>query len=143
MSDEAMRGSVRAFCDALLSHDTERIQYMLHDEVDWLVYGPIDLFPFFGRRTGKKAVLAMLAQVDAYLKLQNCEKDSYLSVGEQSAVLTKLTAICKRTGRTMSLRLAVFTELRDGKIARFRTVFDSLDAAEQVLGREIDLTSAA
>lgn len=143
MSDDTMRGFIRAFCDALLSQDTERITASLHDEVDWLIYGPIDLYPFFGQRSGKQAVLSMLAQLDGYLKLQRCEKDSSLIDDAQSAVLTKLTAICKPTGRTMSLRLALFIEVHEGKVKRLRTVFDSFDAAEQALGREIDLTMAA
>lgn len=143
MSDETMRGFLRAFCDALLSQDTARIAASLHDDIDWLIYGPVDLFPFFGQRKGKQAVVSMLAQLDGYLKLQRCEKDSSLIDDAQSAVLTKLIAICKRSGRTMSLRLALFIEVRDDKVNRLRMVFDSFDAAEQALGREIDLTRAA
>jgi ketosteroid isomerase-like protein len=143
MSDETMRGSIRAFCDALLSHDTERIASWLDDEIDWLVFGPIDLFPFFGQRKGKAAVLSMYAQVGNFLTFKQCEKDTLLIDGPQTAVLTKLNAVHKRTGRVLSLRLAIFAEFRDGKVARLRTVFDSFDAAEQALGREIDLTMAA
>ncbi len=143
MSDQTMRGFVRAFCDALLSHDTRKISEWLADDVDWLVFGPIDLFPFFGQRKGKAAVISMYEQVGNFLAFQQCEKDTLLIDGPQTAVLTKLTAIHRRTGRTLSLRLAIFTEFRDGKVARLRTVFDSFDAAEQAIGREIDLTIAA
>lgn len=143
MSDETMRGFIRAFCDALLSHDTERIAPWLDQDIDWVVFGPIDLFPFFGQRKGKTAVLNMYSQVGNFLTFKQCEKDALLIDGPQTAVLTKLTAVHKRTGRTLSLRLAIFAEFRDGKVARLRTVFDSFDAAEQALGREIDLTMAA
>jgi ketosteroid isomerase-like protein len=143
MSDDTMRGLLRAFCDALLSHDTERIAPWLDEEVDWIVFGPIDLFPFFGQRKGKSAVLTMYSQVGNFLSLKQCEKDTLLIDGPQTAVLTKLTAEHKRTGRTLSLRLAIFAEFRDGKVKRLRTVFDSFDAAEQAIGREIDLTIAA
>ncbi len=143
MSDQTMRGFIRAFCDALLSHDSKRIADWLDDDIDWIVFGPIDLFPFFGQRKGKKAVLDMYAQVGNFVTFKACEKDSLLIEEERAAVLTKLSAVHKRTDRTLSLRLAIFAEFRDGKVARLRTVFDSFDAAEQALGREIDLTIAA
>ncbi len=143
MTDPAMRGAVRAFCDALLSHDSKQIAEWLDDDIDWIVFGPIDLFPFFGQRKGKEAVLDMYTQVGNFLTFKHCDKDSLLIEGDRTAVLTKLSASHKRTGRTLSLRLAIFAEFREGKVVRLRTVFDSFDAAEQALGREIDLTIAA
>jgi ketosteroid isomerase-like protein len=143
MSENLMRGFVRAFCDALLSHDSKKLSEMLDDDVDWIVFGPIDLFPFFGQRSGKAAVLAMFAQLDSSLALKSCDRDSSVVDGEQSASLIKLTAVHKATGRTLSLRLAQFAQFRNGKVVRLRAVFDSFDAAEQALGREIDLTAAA
>jgi ketosteroid isomerase-like protein len=143
MSDEAMRGLFRAFCDALISHESTQIADWLDDDIDWIVFGPIDLFPFFGQRKGRNEVLEMYAQVGNFLTFKHYDKDTLLIEGERAAVLTKLSAAHKRTGRTLSLRLAMFAEFRDGKVVRLRTVFDSFDAAEQALGREIDLTVAA
>jgi ketosteroid isomerase-like protein len=143
MSENLMRGFVRAFCDALLSHDPTRISEMLDDNVDWIVFGPIDLFPFFGQRSGKAAVLHMFSELDSSLTLKSCDRDSSVIEGEQAASLIKLTAVHKATGRTLCLRLAQFAQFREGKIVRLRAVFDSFDAAEQALGREIDLTAAA
>jgi ketosteroid isomerase-like protein len=116
---------------------------MLDDNVDWIVFGPIDLFPFFGQRSGKAAVLHMFSELDSSLTLKSCDRDSSVIEGEQAASLIKLTAVHKATGRTLSLRLAQFAQFREGKIVRLRAVFDSFDAAEQALGREIDLTAAA
>lgn len=138
-----MRGFVRAFCDALLSHDSKKLSSMLDADVDWIVFGPIDLFPFFGQRSGKAAVLAMFAELDSSLTLKSCDRDSSVIDGEQAASLIKLTAVHKTSGRTLSLRLAQFAQFRDGKVVRLRAVFDSFDAVEQALGREIDLTAAA
>jgi ketosteroid isomerase-like protein len=138
-----MRGFVRAFCDALLSHDPKKLSEMLDDDVDWIIFGPVDLFPFFGQRRGKAAVLAMFAELDSSLTLKSCDRDSSVIESEQAASLSKLSAVHKASGRTLSLRLAQFAQFRDGKVVRLRAVFDSFDAAEQALGREIDLTAAA
>ena len=31
--------------------------------VEWAIYGPIDMFPFFGSRSGKAAVLGVIRQI--------------------------------------------------------------------------------
>ena len=142
MTDERMRGFVRAFCGAWLSRDRERVAEWLADDVDWLVFGPVGLFPFF-QRHGKAAVLAMLRAIDAGLEIGGCDPDSTLIDGPRAAALIKLTVVDKPTGRTLSLRLAMFAEVRSGKITRLRAVFDTFDAAEQALGREIDLSAVA
>jgi ketosteroid isomerase-like protein len=143
MTQEMMRGFVRAFCDALSSHDPQKVAPFLDENVDWTVFGPVDLFPFFGQRRGKAAVLAMLGEIGASLTLKGCEQDTVLFDGPRAAALTKITAVSARTGRTLSLRLAHFAQFEDGKLVRLRVVFDTLDAAEQVLGREFDLSIAA
>lgn len=143
MTEMNMRGFVRAFCDAFLTHDANQVAAWLDDDVDWLVFGPIDLFPFFGQRNGKDSVLAMYADIDAHLDIRSCEKDSTLVDGTLAASMIRLTAVHKQTNRTLSIRLAHFTEFRSGKVVRMRALLDSFDFAEQALGREIDLTAAA
>jgi len=143
MTDAIMREFARAFCDALASHDPNLIAPWLADDIDWTIYGPVDLFPFFGQRRGKAAVVAMCAQIDACLTLKTCDKEVRLNDGAQSAALLKFAAEHKPSGRALSLRMAMFAEVHEGKLKRFRGLFDTFDAAEQALGREIDLTAAA
>jgi ketosteroid isomerase-like protein len=143
MTDTTMRGFVRAFCDALLTHDPEKIAPWIDDDVDWLVFGPIDLFPFFGQRSGRDAVVTMWREVAEALTFRQCDKDSLLVEGDKASALIRVTAVHKKTGRTLSLRFAQFVQFRDGKVTRLRAVFDSFDAVEQALGREIDLSAAA
>jgi len=143
MTEMTMRGFVRAFCDAFLTRDVERIAVCLDDDVDWIVFGPMDLFSFFGQRSGKQAVLKMYADIEASLEIKSCERDSTLIDGDQAASMIRLTAVHKQTGRTLTMRLAHFAQFRGGKVVRMRALFDSFDFAEQALGREIDLTAAA
>jgi len=60
MTDAIMREFARAFCDALASHDPNLIAPWLADVIDWTIYGPVDLFPFFGQRRGKAAVVTLI-----------------------------------------------------------------------------------
>lgn len=143
MTENAVRGVVHGFCDALAARAPELFSTVLDDDVDWTVFGPVDLFPFFGQRRGKKAVMAAFDDLAANLSLIRCEKESMLVDGDRAAGLVRLNAIDTRTGRSLCLRLALFAELRDGKLMSLKALFDSFDAVEQALGRHIDLSNVA
>jgi len=143
MSENAMRGVVRAFCDALSLRAPELFSAVLDDEIEWTLYGPVDLFPFFGQHRGKKAVMAMFGEVSAHLSLIRAEKETVLVDGDAAAGLVRLNAVDTRTGRSLSLRLALFAQFRAGKLISMKALFDSFDAVEQALGRHIDLTDVA
>ena len=143
MSENAMRGVVHAFCDALAMRAPELFSTMLDDEVEWAIFGPVDLFPFFGQRRGKKAVMAAFDDLSANLSLIRCEQETVLVDGDRAAGLVRINAVDTRTGRSLSLRLALFAEFRNGKLASLKALFDSFDAVEQTLGHHIDLSGAA
>lgn len=143
MSQEAARGFVHAFCDAMTSRDPGRIAPFLADDIEWTVFGPVDLFPFFGQRKGKPAVLAMFRELMSVLQLRRCDHDSLVSDGDNAAALVKINALDMSTGRMLSLRLAKFATFRDRQLVSLKAVFDSFDVAEQAMGRHIDLTRAA
>jgi hypothetical protein len=143
MSDHPMRGFARAFCDALSAREPARIASLIHDEIDWTVFGPVELFPFFGHRTGKAAVIAMLGRIAQDLQLRGCDVERSLTDGDHAASMIRLTAQDLRSGRTLSLRLALFAQFSGDKLMALRVVFDTFDAVEQALGRHIDLSAVA
>jgi len=143
MSDHPMRGFGRAFWDALACGKPEQIAPMLDDNVDWTVFGPVDLFPFFGHRQGKPAVLAMLREIAPRVALNGCDTERTLADGDHAASLLRVSVRDLQSHRTLSLRLALFAQFASGKLMTLRAVFDSFDAAEQALGRHIDISQAA
>ena len=143
MSEHPMRGFARAFCDALSARDPARIAPLLQDDVDWTVFGPVGLFPFFGQRRGKTAVITMLGRISDSLQLRGCDMERSLTEGNHAASMIRLTALDLRSGRTLSLRLALFAQFSGDKLATLRVVFDTFDAVEQALGRHIDLSAVA
>ena len=120
-----------------------RIASLIHDDIDWTVFGPVDLFPFFGHRQGKAAVLAMFGRIAEGLQLRGCDMERTLTDGEHAASMMRVTARDLRSGRTLSLRLALFAQFSGDKLTALRAVFDSFDAVEQALGRHIDLSAVA
>ena len=143
MIENALGGAVRAFYDALSMRAPELFSNAIDNDIEWTLFGPVDLFPFFGPRKGKKAVMAMFDDLSANLSIIRCEKETLLHDGDLAAGLVRLNAIDTRTGRTLSLRLALFAQFRNGKIVSMKALFDSFDAVEQALGRHIDLSDVA
>lgn len=143
MTVEILRGFSRALCDALATHDTQPIEPFLHPDVEWMMYGPVDLFPFMGQRKGKDTVLAAIRELAATVTLTRCEPERVLFDGSEAASLVRLTAQDHRSGRTLTVRMAQFASAQDGQLRSVRLLFDTLDAAEQALGREFDLSQVA
>jgi ketosteroid isomerase-like protein len=143
MSEQVMRDFVHAFCDALASRDYDAIGGMLADNVECTAFGPIDVFPFFVHRRGRAAVLEMLRQASERLSVRGCDTECALVDGENYASLVRMTAEQVSTGRVLNFRLAQFVQLHGGRLTSLRVLFDSLDLAEQIIGRPIDLSRAA
>lgn len=143
MTEEIARSFCCALRDALLECEPEHIAPLLHDDCEWTLLGPVDLFPFFGTRRGKDAVLGLCSRIISSLQFVRCETE-IATYGETSAAaMVRITALHMQTGRTLSFRVCHFLTFRDGKVASLRALVDGFDAAEQVLGREIDLSAAA
>jgi len=53
MTEHSLWRFSRALHRAINERQLEEIAGLLDDEVEWAIYGPIDLFPFFGSRRGK------------------------------------------------------------------------------------------
>ncbi len=143
MTENAKRGVVHAFCDAVSSRDPGRLAAVIDDNIEWTLFGPIDLFPFFGQRRGKAAVIATCDRIADTLSFIRCEKETLLVDGSRAAGLVRLNAVDTRTGRSLSLRLALFAEFREGQLIAMKGLLDSFDAVEQALGHHIDLSDVA
>ena len=143
MSDHPMHGFGRAFCDALATREPARIAPLLDEDVDWTVFGPVDLFPFFGQRRGKAQVLDMLAGLAPCLELTGCDTERTLAEGEHAASMLRVSVRDLRSRRILSLRLALFAQFSGRRLTALRAVFDTFDAAEQALGRHLDISAMA
>jgi hypothetical protein len=143
MSDHPMHGFGRAFCDALAAGEPARIAPLLDENVDWTVFGPVDLFPFFGQRRGKAQVLDMVAGLAPCLELPGCDTERTLAEGEHAASMLRVSVRDLRSRRILSLRLALFAQFSGRRLTALRAVFDTFDAAEQALGRHLDISAVA
>ena len=139
-SGSITREWVEAFNEAYAGRHMDRLASLLHDEVRWVINGPVDLMPFCGERRGKQAVLDMVARIaPRQFAVVSFVPELVLIDGDRAATLCRATGERAANGRTIGWRVAQFMRFRDQKIVEYCSVIDSFDAAEQVLGYSIEL----
>ena len=137
------RSVVEAFYRAFDTRDGDKIAEFLHDDVEWSVYGPVEIMQVCGHWQGKAAVIDRFARVvPKIIDFKRLERECLLVDGDQSAMMGRVTSRHRVTGRTISHRTTHFVRYCDDKVISFRVISDSLDAAEQFAGHRIDLGEA-
>lgn len=139
MGDEATRATVNDIYDAYRRRDFERVAALLHEDIDWVIHGPIGLFPFVGMRRGRIAVLKALGALAESYSLESYEPEIIIVDGDRAAVMSDVSFRQRATGRILRFRLANFLRIADGKLIEFREFADTFDQVEQALGRELPL----
>ncbi len=134
---------VETYFRAFASRDSAVFGGFLHDNVVWTISGPIDVIPYCGTHRGKAAVIDVMARrASNLLRDVKVTREKFLVDGNRGAALTRLTGRLASDGRTVSYRVANFFRFQDGKVIENLSLMDSFDAAEQVLGRVIEVDDA-
>ena len=118
MAKQTTRALAEAFYKASAERDIERALSLIAEDVDWLVQGPIDVFPFLGQRHGRAEVLEGYRDIARKLEVTGYTLETLLVDGNRSAALIRIGAIVRATGRRMSVRTSQFMRFRDGQSSR-------------------------
>jgi len=133
------RAIVRELYDAYGRRDFERVAALIHDDIDWVIYAPMSVFPFAGPRHGRTAVLAAMAEIAVSFSLESYNPQVTIIEGARAALMSDVGYRQRTTGRVLRLRIAGFMRLQDSRLIEYREFIDSFDAVEQALGRELPL----
>jgi ketosteroid isomerase-like protein len=138
-----MRASVNALYKAYSEGNVDALSALIHDDIDWIIHGPVQVFPFEGPRRGKAAVLEVLGAIGKDYALESHTPEIVIVEGDRAAVLLNVAFVQRATNRTLRLRLVNFLRFRDGKLIEFREFSDTFDAVEQALGTWLQVPPAA
>lgn len=139
MDDQDTRAVVSAYYAAVAAADIDRVAGFLADDIDWISYGPVHVFPFAGMRRGKQAVAESYRVVFATAEIRRYGPEELVVEGDLAAAIVAATVCRRHSGVVISHRMAHFVRVEHGKLAMFRGFTDTFDLAEQILGRPIDV----
>ena len=139
MPDNYLRALVRELYDAYGRRDGQRVAELIHDDVDWVIYAPVGIFPFAGPRHGRAAVLQALGAIGEAYEIEAYTPEIILVDGDRAAVVSDVRHTQRAPARTLRFRVANFLRFKDGKVVEFREFSNSFDVVEQVLGRELHI----
>lgn len=143
MTEHSLWRFARALQQALHERQTDQLETVLDDNIDWAIYGPIDMFAFFGTRRGKKAVIETIGQIAEAIRLHRFDRESILLSEESAASLMRYSLTPANSNTPISIRVAQFAQFRGGRLTSLRAVIDTFDLVEQTLGRQIHLPKIA
>lgn len=143
MTEHSLWRFSRALQRAFKERQIDQLESILDDNVDWAVYGPIDMFAFFGARHGKRAVIEVIREMADAISIHRFDRESIL-LGENSAAsLVRYSLTPANSSTPISVRMAYFTQFKGGRLTSMRAVIDTFDLVEQTLGRQIHLPKIA
>jgi ketosteroid isomerase-like protein len=139
VSEQSTRAAVSDLYAAYARGDADRVAQLIDDDVDWIIYGPMQIFPFAGHRRGKVAALEALAAIAKEYVLEDYTPKMMIVDGDHAAVMSDVAFTQRSTERTLRFHIANFLRFRDGRIVEFREFANTFDLVEQAIGRTLSI----
>jgi ketosteroid isomerase-like protein len=139
MTEHSLWRFSRALHRAINDRHFEDIEALIDEDVDWAIYGPIDMFPFLGARQGKDAVLDVIRQIADNFRVRRFDRETIMLGADSASSMLRYSLTALDSDKPISLRVAQFTQFRAGRLISMRVLIDTFDLVEQALGRPIHL----
>lgn len=114
--------------------DIDAIGAYLHEDIDWCIEVSRDYFPSGGTRRGRGEVVAALKDLTARFEHLHYDTQFTIVEGDRACVFSRARLRDRESGRETEADLCDLIRLRDGKVVWYRELFDTLSAAEAMLG---------
>jgi ketosteroid isomerase-like protein len=143
MTEHSLWRFSRALHRAINERQREDLEALIDDDVDWAIYGPIDMFPFFGARRGKAAVLEVIREISDNVRVHRFDRESIMLGVDSASSMIRYSLTALDSNKPISLRLAHFAQFKAGRLLSIRVLVDTFDLVEQALGQPIHLPKIA
>src|SRR5713226_1027268 len=143
MTEHSLWGFSRALYRAINERQCEELEALIDDDVEWAIYGPIDMFPFLGARRGRAAVLEVIRQIAENVRVHRFDRESIMLGTDSASSMMRYSLTALDSNKPISLRIAHFAQFRAGLLTNLRVLVDSFDLVEQTVGYPIHLPRMA
>jgi ketosteroid isomerase-like protein len=134
MAEHSLWRFSRALHSAINERRPEDLESQIDDDVDWVIHGPIELFPFLGARRGKAAVLKVCRQISENVRVRRFDRESIVLGEDTAASMMRYSITALDSNKPIKLRLAHFAQFKGGRLLNIRVLLDTYDLVEQALG---------
>ena len=143
MTEHSLWRFSRALHRAINERRYEELETLIDEDVDWAIYGPIELFPFLGARRGREAVIEVIRQIADNVRVHRFDRETIMLGVDSASSMLRYSLTALDSNKPISLRIAHFAQFRDGRLLNLRILVDSFDLVEQALGRPLHLPKIA
>jgi ketosteroid isomerase-like protein len=137
LPDNLNKQRILDYLKACYAGDIERASSYYDDEIDFIAYAPIQIFPTLGQKRGKVEMTASLQGLNSQYGPIEYDVTSIVAEDDRVAVMLDLRLSARGSGRVISLQIANFYTLRGGRIRTYRQFLDSFDVVQQKLRRDL------
>lgn len=131
MTEHSLWRFSRALHRAINERQFAEIEALIDEDVDWTIHGPVDLFPFFGSRRGKAAVLEVIRQIADRVRVHRFDREQIMLGVEAASSMLRYSLTVLATNKPVRVRLAHFAQFREGRLSSLRILVDSYELVEQ------------
>src|SRR5689334_25386020 len=110
MTEHSLWRFARALYRAVNERQLEAVEPLIDDDIEWAIYGPIDMFPFLGSRHGKPAVLEVCRQIADNVRVHRFDRESVMLGVDSAASMIRYSLTALDSQKPISLRLAHFAQ---------------------------------
>ena len=139
MTEHSLWRFSRAIHRAINERQLDDLAALLDDDVDWAIYGPIDMFPFLGQRRGKDAVIEVVRQIAENFRVHRFDRETIMLGVDSASSMMRYSLTSLESNKPISLRVAHFAQFKQVRLRSIRVLLDTFDLVEQFLGRSIHL----
>jgi ketosteroid isomerase-like protein len=143
MTEHSLWRFSRALHRAINERRYEELETLIDEDVDWAIYGPVEMFPFFGARRGREAVIGVIGQIAENVRVHRFDRESIMLGTDSASSMLRYSLTARDANKPISLRIAHFAQFRAGRLLNLRILVDSFDLVEQALGRPLHLPKIA
>jgi len=143
MTEHSLWRFSRALHRAINERQPQDLEALIDEDVDWAIYGPIEMFPFLGARRGKAAVLEVIRQIADNVRVHRFDRESIMLGVDSAASMMRYSLTSLDSNKPISLRLAHFAQFRAGRLRSIRVLVDAFYLVEQALGHPLHLPRIA
>ena len=143
MTEHSLWRFSRALHRAINERRYEELETLIDEDVDWAIYGPIELFPFLGARRGREAVIEVIRQIADNVRVHRFDRETIMLGEDSASSMLRYSLTALDTNKPISLRIAHFAQFKAGRLLNLRILVDSFDLVQQALGRPLHLPKIA